>query len=274
MAVMYFNRQSDLDLFYTDGGILPKRLALQVLPEGMRPAFLLSFWSDAWVPWVHGSYVLILILLAFGVAGRALGWVAILLQLAFLFRNYSVSFGADQIGTIFLLYLVLTQSEARLSVRAWWRNKNDKNPIVCDSLTSAFYRMIQIQLCVIYFYSGLEKLKGASWWDGTALWSVFANSQMVIADLTWLRHVPLVIVFITFSTILFELYFPALVWNPKLRKYFLMTGVLFHSGIGVIMALWSFAVIMICPYVLFLREEFTLRALSKIKVIGKPSVSN
>lgn len=266
MALMYFNRQRDVSLFFSNEGILPQSLALKILPPGMRPAFLLGFWSDAWMPWVHGFYILLLVLLALGVVSRWVGLAAIYLQLAFLFRNYSVAFGADQIGTIFLLYLALTQSDARLSLRSWWRRQSGRPELSGDLLTSVFYRFLQIQLCVIYVYSGMEKLKGGSWWDGTAVWSVFANSQMVIADLTWVRHLPLLVVLISFSTILFELYFPVLVWVRPLRKYFLAAGVLFHAGIGVVMALWSFALIMISPYLLFVEEATLLKWLKKIGV--------
>jgi hypothetical protein len=172
-----------------------------------------------------------------------------------LFRNYGVAFGVDQITSFFLMYLALTQADARLSVRSLWREQKNLPALSGGILTSVFYRLLQIQLCLIYIYSGMEKLKGQSWWDGTAVWSVLANSQMVIADFTWLRHVPFFIVLISFSTILFELYFPVLVWVPAVRRYLLMAGVLFHAGIGVMMALWAFAIVMISPYVLFVPEE-------------------
>lgn len=270
LVIQYLTRHRDLELFYTDLGILPKDLALKVLPEGFRPFAVYSFWPDAWVGLVHGFFIFLLILLGLGVAGRLVGLLAVFLHLAFLFRNYGVAFGADQVASFFLLYLALTQSEARLSIRSWWRKKNDKLPLQGDVVTSVFYRMIQIQLCIIYVYSGMEKLKGMSWWDGTAVWSVMANPQFVIADFTWLRHIPLVIVFVSFTTILFEVYFPVLVWVKPLKKYLLWAGVLFHAGIGVIMALWSFALLMLTPYLLFLEEEklnhWLLKAKSRFRL--------
>lgn len=255
LFVMYLSRQGDVVLFYTDQGILPKALSHQILPATYRPPFQLAFWSDVWAPWVHGFFVLALFLVCIGFFSRFFGVMAIYLHVAFLFRNYGVAFGADQITAFFLLYLALTKSDARLSLRAWWREKRKQAPLSGDVFTSVFYRLMQIQLCVIYIYSGFEKLKGQTWWDGTALWSVLANSQMVIADFTWIRHVPLLIVLLSFSTILFEIYFPVLVWFPSVRKYALMAGALFHAGIGAVMALWSFAILMVAPYVLFLKEE-------------------
>jgi hypothetical protein len=257
LFVMYASRQLDISLFYTDQGILPKALSHQILPEGFRPPFQLVFWPDSLVFTVHLLFVVCLLLVCLGYCSRIFGWIAAYIHVAFLYRNYGVAFGVDQITSYFLIYLSCTQSDARLSLRSWLRNRKGLKPLTGDVLTNIFYRLLQIQLCVIYAYSGMEKLKGQSWWDGTALWSVLANSQFVIADLTWMRHLPFLIVFISFSTILFELYFPVLVWVPQVRKWALLAGALFHAGIGIVMALWSFAVVMLSPYVLFM-EEATL----------------
>ncbi|MGZ5278960.1 MAG: HTTM domain-containing protein [Pseudobdellovibrionaceae bacterium] len=254
LFVIYLSRQWDVVLFYTDQGILPKALSHQILALGFRPPFQLVFWPDSWVFGMHAIFVLSLLLICLGVFSRFFGVIATYLHLAFLFRNYGVAFGVDQITSFFLIYLTFTRADAKLSLRAWWRDRMRLPALETDTLTSVFYRMLQVQLCLIYVYSGMEKLKGQSWWDGTAVWSVLANSQMVIADLTWTRHVPFLIVLISFATILFEIYFPVLVWVPALRRYCLVAGMLFHAGIGIVMALWSFAIVMISPYCLFIPE--------------------
>jgi hypothetical protein len=268
MAAMYISRQFDVSLFYTDQGILPKALSLRVLPEAYRPFGILSFWSDPWVPWVHGFFVVLLLCLCLGIGGRLVALIAVFLHLAFVHRNYGIAFGADQVGGIFLIYLAFTRSQSRLSVRSLFHLK-ERPEFQSDLLTSVFYRMVQIQLCVIYAYSGMEKLKGQTWWDGTALWSIFANPQMVIGDFLWLRHFPLLIVFLSFSTLLFEIYFPALVWVKAMKKPMLIAGLLFHAGIGIFMALWSFSLVMIAPYVLFLAPESVESILSSVKNLMK-----
>jgi hypothetical protein len=246
LFLVNLDRQFDVKTFFTDQGIVPKDMALKIFPEFIRPLFIWSGWSDVAAPWMHGLLVIFLLLLTLGIGGRILNIFAWILQIAFLQRNYSVAFGADVIGSIFLLYLCGTQSCAEFSLLK--RHKK----VSSDILTNLFVRLIQVQLCIIYAFTGFEKLKGSSWWDGSALWTVFANSQMVIADLSWLRFFPWVIIGFTFLTILFEIYFPVLIWTPRMRYFLMLCGIFFHIGIGVIMGLWGFALVMLAPYFLFL----------------------
>jgi hypothetical protein len=126
-------------------------------------------------------------------------------------------------------------------------------------------RMMQFQLCIIYAYTGFEKLKGASWWDGTALWSVLANPQMVNHDWTFLRHVPLVIAIGSFSSVIFEIYFPAAMMQSQLRRIWLAVGILFHLAIGFLMGLMHFSLVMISVYFLFMQPELLERLLTHLK---------
>lgn len=248
---LYFSRQWDLTKYYSEAGILPKALSLQIYLEYFRPVVSLSVWPDQYVPYVHGFLVFGLLLLALGIGNRFFNFLIWLISMAFLQRNFSVAFGADLIGNIFLLLLAGTQSCEKLSVLNLIKKSSHQKE--SDLFTNTFYRLIQVQLCVIYVYTGIEKLKGGSWWDGTALWTVVANPQMVIFDMTWMRHLPYIIVLITFMTILFEIYFPFLV-TTAMRIPGLIFGFCFHIGIGFLMALWGFAVIMLAPYALFLTE--------------------
>jgi hypothetical protein len=268
---LYFNRMSDLMKYYGEDGFLPKRFALQVLPEFYRPSFLIASWPDSWIYPLHLLLLTGVLLLAFGIGGRILNIVVWILHVAFLQRNFSIAFGADLIGGIFLLLMIGTQSCARLSLVNLIRKRNVQ--VHSDLFTNMFYRLIQIQLTAIYMWSGFEKLKGASWWDGTALWTVLANPQMVIFDMTWTRHVPLAIAAVTISTVLFEIYFPFLIFSKATRSLALVLGLFFHLGIGVLVSLWSFSALMLCPYVLFFPESTTQSFLRKLGIQVPATVS-
>ncbi|MCM2282921.1 MAG: hypothetical protein NDI61_13860, partial [Bdellovibrionaceae bacterium] len=108
------------------------------------------------------------------VAWRRLAALAALcLHLAFLQRNLSIVYGADIVSAFWLFYLVLGENDRAFSVRAWWRARVARAAGAevssvsswSSALSGVSLRLIQIQLCVIYGYTGMEKLKGAPWWD-------------------------------------------------------------------------------------------------------------
>lgn len=265
MFAMAVSRQFDVSTFYTDQGLLPRKWAIEVMPEFFKPPFDWILWSDAGATTAHAAMTLGLLLLVLGIGGRGIALAVWILHMGFLQRNYSIAFGADLIGGIFLFLMIGTDSCARLSLASRFRKGKASPETSTDLLTPVFFRMIQLQLCVIYAYTGFEKLKGGTWWDGTALWSVFANSQMVILDLTWMRSFPLAIVAMTYVTVLFEIYFPVLVWVRKTRPWVLALGASFHLGVGLLMALMNFGLVMMSAYFLFLKPETLQAALGRLR---------
>lgn len=263
MLHLYFLRSWNID-YFTDKSFMPRALALESMEEFLRPAWGWFFWPDSMAAGVHALYVLCLLLLFLGIGGRLLTMLAWVLHMGFLYRNYAAIFGADVIAGVFLFYLAFADSCARLSVLNLFKKKKPIR-LESDFVTSAMMRMMQFQICIIYAYTGFEKLKGLSWWDGTALWSVLANPQMVDMDWTFLRHVPIVIAVGSFTSILFEIYFPAAMLNPRFKKYWLMLGVFFHLSIGLLMGLMHFSLVMISTYFLFVSPEVLERVLAAAK---------
>lgn len=236
--------------YYNDSSWIAKSMALEIMPEFYRPLFLWCFWPDSWNLVMHSVLVLLLGLLTLGVGGRWIMWLTWVINAGFIQRNYSVNFGADIIAALFLFYMSFTQSCERLSVMNLVSGKKVFKS--SDILSSLMIRMMQVQISVIYAYTGWEKLKGGSWWDGTALWSVMANPQMTTMDFSFLRAIPWIIPIVAYVTILFEVYFPVMVAWRKTRYPWLLMGVGFHAGIGIFMGLGPFATTMVSTYFLFL----------------------
>src|SRR5208282_2742533 len=95
------------------------------------------------------------------------------------------------------------------------------------------FRFSQIQICIIYAFSGFEKLRGIKWWQGEALWDVLANFQVARWDFTWIASFPVLIVVATYLTVLWEIYFPVLVWVRPWSRWMLLFGMVLHIGIGI-----------------------------------------
>ncbi|MGZ3768250.1 MAG: HTTM domain-containing protein [Bdellovibrio sp.] len=267
MFYLYSARLANLS-YYNDSSWISRSMALNVMPEIYRPLFLWSFWPDSLNLVMHILFVVLLALLTLGVGGRWLMGLAWILDAGFIQRNYSVNFGADIIAALFLFYMSFTQSCERLSILNLFRGKNNFKK--SDILSSVVIRMMQVQISVIYAYTGWEKLKGMTWWDGTALWSVMANPQMTTMDFSFLRSIPWIIPVVAYLTIIFEVYFPmAVAWN-KTRNLWLWMGVFFHASIAVFMGLAPFAITMVSTYFLFLNPLILeQRIVSKLDFIKK-----
>lgn len=261
---MYIPRQWHLKDFYDPQGMAPTAQALGLYPEAYRPFFSWFFWPEQLYSWAHLALIISLICVLLGVGGRALLWLAWILDIAFIQRNYSVIFGADLIASIWLFYLAFTQCSKSLSLQNYFLKK--EGPVKTDLLNNMAFRLMQIQICIIYMYTGFEKLKGQSWWDGTALWTVLGNPQMVVTDFSFIRNFPLLIGVLTFSTILLEVYWPILVWSKKYKNYILLAGLFFHTGIAVSMQLYQFSAVMVGTYLFFVDKEFIDRVLSFLKL--------
>jgi len=255
---------------YGSLSIIPRDAALNIFPDFYRPLVQWFFWPDTLASQVHFLLILLLGLACVGLTNRPLLLFTWMLHQGFLNRNYAMLFGADVIGGLFLLYLSFTKCCDFFSL------KNiilKKMPPALDhsnkaSITKVFYRLMQLQICTIYMYTGFEKLKGSSWWDGTALWTVFANPQFSQFDLKFLSHIPIFFAVGTFITLIFEVYFPAIMLHKKYRKYWLIVGVAFHLTIGILLGLMTFSLAMLSTYVLFVRAEVlqnTLTAVSQNK---------
>lgn len=270
-------RQLNIDQLGIDS-LIPRDLALNVFPDFYRPAVQWFFWPDAFVGPVHLLLIGLLFLATIGLTNRPLLILTWIIHQGILNRNYAILFGADVIGGLFLFYLSFTHCTEFFSVRNLiFKSKNKITSLIDTSgflknqqtaelhvnLSAVCFRLIQVQICTIYMYTGFEKLKGNTWWDGTALWTVFANPQFSQYDLKFLSQVPVLFAIGTFLSLIFEIYFPAMVINSKFRNFWLVSGVLFHVGIGVLLGLMTFSMVMLSTYVLFLDRQTIVNALPR-----------
>lgn len=234
LFIFYSIRTLDLGLFYSETGVMPVEVLRSVIDMDGR--FSILFWlnSPAALWALHGVFILSLLALALGVRTRVAAWIAFILHVSFMNRNLVVSYGFDQISTFFLFALCFS---------------TPKGSSIFDSVA---LRLIQVQVCIIYAYSGVEKMRGPSWWEGDAVWLALANPQVARADFSDLAQYPVLIALLTWSSVLWEVYFPALVWFKRLRLPVLAFGVMMHLGIGLTLRIPFFGLLMIVSYVAFL----------------------
>lgn len=263
MLLMYSTRFFELPLLYFNGGLMPAELASQFMPEYLKPPIYWFPTSDSMVVTFMCAHMGLLVLLALGILGQFTTWILLFVHLALLQRNYTMMYGADLVSTYFLFYLGFIQHNKYFSVLNYFRGKQISG--IRQDISSLGIRFIQIQLGVTYAYTGLEKLKGPSWWDGTALWKVVGNGLLVPFDLSFMAQFPMLIALGTYSTLIFEIFFGFAMMVPVLRKPWLILGGTMHILAAILMGLHFFSGIMVASYLIFFTmqdlQQFSLRSI-------------
>jgi predicted DCC family thiol-disulfide oxidoreductase YuxK len=95
-------------------------------------------------------------------------------------------------------------------------------------------RLIQFHLVVIYAMAGVGKLQGPSWWNGMAIWRTMTAGEFVVGNFTGLAEWPMLLNFLTHSSLALELLYPILIWIPITRPLILAGALAMHLGIAVI----------------------------------------
>ena len=265
---MYLIRFFNIRMFFYESGLLSGSSAKALSKLYTDKVFSLVLSSDGLIYFCYLLFIVILFLMAIGVTHRLLAVLAFVLHLMFLQRNPAIVFGADIVATFWLFYLMFSNSDRQVNWAHYFLHKRrglvSERAEKGDWLNTVAMRFIQIQLCVIYMFSGMEKLKGHSWWEGTALWEALSFYDFTALDFSFLLSVPLLSAVLVAFTVLFEIYFPVLVWSPKLRKTMLIVGVFFHLGIGLCLNIYFFSLIMLSAYVVFIPPESLRRFLNKL----------
>jgi len=245
----------DLEAFFGDNGLQPLQ-AVKALYVN-RPIFSFWLWTGDRYLWpMHIACLVISAMFCLGFATRVTSILSFLITISYSQRVPIANFGFDQILGMLCLYLSVGPSGAAVSVdsliRRWWLGRKGlvDAPRKFASARVAM-RLIQLHLCAIYFWAGFAKLKGPSWWTGEALWRVIANEEYQTMDLTWMAWVPWLPFLIAHVTIVWEVFFIVLVWNPRFRPLMLFMGVLMHVGIGAFLGMWTFGLIMAFAYLAF-----------------------
>lgn len=246
MFVAALLRTWDLEFFFSKTGIMQLSAIPEVMTDSRFRLSLFTLFPSISAIWIgHVLLLIALLLLIFGVFPRLMAATALVLHLSFIHRNVSIAYGVHVLTSYYLFYLCFADYRPR------------STPIdLRKALGSVSFRMSQIQLCVVYAFAGLDKVRGSSWWRGDAAWMIFGVHQRSVVDMAWLGHFPAVIAFVTYVTLFWEVYFPVLVWfKPVGRRIAISVGLLVHTGIALSMGLFCFSALMMSSYVLFLDED-------------------
>jgi hypothetical protein len=152
-----------------------------------------------------------------------------------------VSYGVDNFMTIGLFYLMLSPLPDRYSLDWRLRKPHPKDP----QLLGFWRRVLQLHLCIIYFFSGLTKCLGSGWWNGSSVWRALIRPPFNIIDPEILVGLKYFFPVAGILICLLEIGYPVFIWSSKTRKIWLIFICGMHVGIGLTMGMYLFALVMI-----------------------------
>jgi hypothetical protein len=223
--------------------------ASRLMHEG---SFAWSFWwyieSPALIWAVHVAALIVFAMLTVGLFSRVVSVLAFLLALSYCHRLEGALFGLDQVNAMFAMYLMLGPCGAAYSVDRWLARRRAGSTLPPAQPTvgaNVAIRLIQWHMCILYLFAGVSKMRGETWWDGSAFWFGVVNLEYQSLDITWLGRSPVLLSLITHVTVFWETFYCVLVWPKLTRPVFLLLAIVVHGGIAICLGMITFGTAML-----------------------------
>jgi hypothetical protein len=152
-----------------------------------------------------------------------------------------LSYGMDNFTTIGLFYLMLSPLPDRFSLDWGLRNRKPR----CPRFLGFFRRVLQIHLCVVYFFSGATKAIAAEWWNGTSVWQALISPEFNLISPEVLVSYKYLLPLVGSTICLLETGYPLFIWSKKTRTIWLTCIIGMHIAVVLTMGLFLFSLIMI-----------------------------
>lgn len=216
----------DLNLWFTEEGLFPlstlnrivtdNRINLFQILDGVVDSVALAHWL-----WV--ATMLFASMFCLGLWTRFSALMMFVLVISFDNRNPYIVHGGDTLIRVLSFWMIFARSNAYFSLdQKFARNK------IPHAAPAWPLRALQFQVAVMYFATFCHKIKGSSWWDGTAIYTVSQLIEFKRYPLPFLYSSWLFIKISTWITLIFEGSFAILVWWRKTKYHVLAFGVFFH----------------------------------------------
>jgi hypothetical protein len=150
-------------------------------------------------------------------------------------------YGADSFTSIGLFYLMLSPLPDSYTLDARWRRVRRDDP----RLLGLFRRVLQLHLCLVYFFGGLAKGLGSGWWNGESVWRALTRppfnviSPDVLVSWRYLFPVAGIVICILETGYIF------FIWPKRTRLLWLICMLGVHAGIAITMGLYLFSFVMV-----------------------------
>ena len=247
----------NLTAFFTDEGILPRRELALAYPDRLSLLNLSGEWWPVATLWAISC--LVALLLTLGWHTRVMSVLAFALVSSFSWRDPLILDGSDLVFRVVPLWLAFTSAGDRWSIDALRR---DHVPVVRGWALPI--RILELQIAWIYLATGLEKLGGIDWIEGTAAYYALHLEHTFARPWAHAFAVnPALSHLISWYTLAVELAFLPLAMAPfrATRAAAALAAAGMHLGIILLMNVGNFPLVMLAACVLFAPPEWVQRVM-------------
>ena len=243
----------DYNHWYTDAGLLRGTEAYETAGP-WRPSVLHWIQDPVSAKAFLAATVAATVAFTLGWKTRIMGVLVYLGIISLHHRNVLPGGGQDNLIAILCFYAMLAPCGAAFSLDARRASRLRGTPAE-PLIVPWAQRLVQLQVCLIYFDTTIVKCSGTTWLNGTALHPVLFNEQVRRLNVEFLAGYPILINFLTYGALGIEFGLPFLLWSRQWRPLIVWSGVALHVGIMFLLNIPLFGEMMIASYMLFMAPD-------------------
>ena len=260
------------------------------LPYPSVPTFIHPI-SEETFHLVQTMQLSLIVLLGLGLLMRP-AIIGLLMLQGFIFFSDALNFRNHPYFFLLVLILLLfSHADESVSFKSIQRMYRDRQfsieALIGPTRSMTFQRLIMVQVCLVYFLAGLQKINLA-FLDGSVLSQVMARRSddwgellaTILSGETAVRVQAILLsheaaAIAAVATLMLEIILPFSLWYRKTRVSSFIVGILFHLSIATFMNINEFSYAMIGTYLLFLEPDtlptLAMRLFQRTKDAGAES---
>ncbi|ARS89756.1 HTTM domain-containing protein [Natrarchaeobaculum aegyptiacum] len=246
-----FLRSRNFSFYYTDDGVMPQSLAMEMTPDNAFSVFFLT--SDPTL--IAGLFVLqalVAIPLILGYKTRFATIAAFLFVISTDFHNPAVTSYADVLYRLMLFWAIFLPLGERWSIDAVHRDRASR-----ASVSGVASALILGQMVYMYFLNGYHKTQDELWLTGEAAPKVLGLDDMTFLLAEYIREFPTLLQLgglAWFYMLLLSPLLILLVGRPRMA----LVGMFLigHFSFAITVRIGAFAFVAMAALILFLQAQF------------------
>jgi predicted DCC family thiol-disulfide oxidoreductase YuxK len=244
-----------MDMMWSKNGIISIESSLRDFSSFTIGLFKWIHPSDNMLKVFIGLQCIFLMMFIMGWKTRFATIASLILLTSFHQRNVYMLNSADVLIKILFLILCFAPTANTLSLDA--KTAIVKGKPLKTSVSAWPVRLLQIQIAVLYITTVYAKLKGHTWWEGSALYYATRIEDLVRFPVPYLLDCKWFLTILTYITLVIELALGTLIFNKKLNHLIIFCGIFLHLGIEYTMSIPTFEWLMIiCLFIMFPPESY------------------